>query len=209
MGYATDSLLNSSAVGLSTHNANWTDPFNSFATIASNGGLQSVEQAVRIAYQNTGTFADAQYAEIELVDPSGGSDYIGPAVRCSDTGSGVNGYWFYAALGAGRWFWGYMVNGSYTALDNNAGYTTGWAAGDILRIEVSGTTVKLLRNGVDLNAPNTTNRTECGSGRPGLCGYHNSAGTGTNGKNWVGGDLDRFRAWDYAPDVQQLFHNQR
>jgi hypothetical protein len=205
IGGAADALLNATAVGLSSYSSNWTDPNQRFDLVASNGGIQATDQVVDFAWYNAISFLPDQWAEIELANPSGGTDYIGPAVRCS---SGGNAYWFYASIGAGAWYWGKLVGGSYTVVDSVTGGLSGWATGDILRIEVRGTTVKLKRNGVQIGS-DYTGRTELSSGSPGIAGYHNAAGTGTNGRYWQAGDFSGFVAWDFKPDVQQIFHNPR
>jgi len=77
---------------------------------------------------------------------------------------------------------GEWTNNSYSAL---AASTTTFGANDIIRCEVSGTTISLFNNGTFINSTTDVTLT---AGSPGVAGF-NGGGANATLDNWEGGNL--------------------
>lgn len=135
------------------------------------------------AFWNAASFAANQFAQGTITAIAADSFAIGVAVRCN-TSAVASFYFAYAYRNVSPNVdveIGKYVSGTYTSLTT----TTGWVVNDVLRLEISGTTLTLKRNGSTLT---TTSDSSLSSGSPGISGYGSSS---ANAKldNWSGGDL--------------------
>lgn len=185
--------------------AKYTDDFESYSDGSLFGqgnwisGLNAVEKYTyegdNFIFSNTATsvcaaiynqpFANDQYAQIEIYSTSS-SEAIGIGVRMSGSGATFCGYGLYAIDGTIRLF--RVDNGVKTNLGNSSSENI--AAGDVFRLEISGTTLTAYRNGSILTGVGTNGQatvTEYTSGKAGFTGY-GIANTAA-GDNWEGGDL--------------------
>jgi hypothetical protein len=143
-------------------------------------------------WDGAGTFSDDQYASIEVTGFSyqSSSYHMGVCVRASsDTGTGRDYYYFVvAADDHGPTFTTYLgkvVNGSNTTL-HSAGVT--WSEGDAIELEVEGTTLRGMKNGVAIGGSFTQTDSDLSTGKPGIIG--GGASSVLRGDNWVGGSLE-------------------
>jgi hypothetical protein len=141
-------------------------------------------------WAGTGTFANDQYAKATVGTLAAQTaDYrCGVVARCSadiDTTADYYGYNLYSDSGTGIYTTVLfkVVNGTYTALNTAA---VAWANGDTIEIEVEGTTVRGLKNGVQTVSVTDSDLT---SGKPGLLVAGDNGGTVASLDNWEGGDL--------------------
>lgn len=140
-----------------------------------------------IAYDNSNTYPADQYAQVVIAGGIfSGQQYAEVFVRCSGTGGTFKGYQFLTdgktGGGAGSTeLWVYS-GGTATVLTN---FAVTFVAGDVMRIEVKGTTVECFRNGVSLG---TFTDSVAVSGAPG-CGVFNSASSQVTLDNFEGGSL--------------------
>lgn len=130
-----------------------------------------------INFYNSGTWADNQWSA-STAYASGGQDVV-VAVRCS-SGSGGNCYYATRTTAFGGYLlWGKFNSGSDSAIGNTPAGTLG--AGDVLRLEVTGTgsstRLKVIFNGVTKASNIDPGGTYISSGYPGMGG---GAGAGTS-----------------------------
>ncbi|HTL39673.1 MAG TPA: LamG-like jellyroll fold domain-containing protein, partial [Methylomirabilota bacterium] len=130
-----------------------------------------------MAQWTAGTFNDNQYSQITIAALTA-SNWIGTAVRTQ--GSGLNAYIANITSG-GNYEIDKIVNGSGTLL---ASGNTAVQAGDILRLEISGTTLTIKLNGTTLTQ---TSDSTFSTGRPGIEFYGNS--TSNRGDDWYADSL--------------------
>lgn len=125
---------------------------------------------------NADAFANDQYAQVSVAALTSGT-YIGPAVRVAATG--ITGYYCYAD--SANLYVDLIQSGATTNLGS---FAITLVAGDVIRLEVSGTSLDCKTNGVSrITATNAT----LTSGRGGIIGYSNAAGSRLD--NWEAGDL--------------------
>jgi endonuclease/exonuclease/phosphatase family metal-dependent hydrolase len=165
-----ETFTNSDGVALATHNASWTVNAGNFAINTNSVYANGAGNGYSMAIWNQSSFSNDQYAEITLPALTSGG-YIGVVVR-GQSGS----------------FSGYIVvadSVGSSVLRCDAGtctlLTSGgvFSQGDTLRLEASGTSITLKKNGSVLAG--VTDATYS-SGRPGLAGYSNV--TGSRGDNF-------------------------
>lgn len=160
--------------------------------LSSNHVIPHADVTDCMAHYTGPTWPNDHYAQAVLTGTPGGTETgIGVAVRCS-TASGGSGYWAVVRVTTGgnecyisRW-----LNGSYTNITQR---TVSWINGDILRLEVQGTTLRVYRStplvsggafvqlGADITDANIA------SGAAGIA-YSSTMATGTL-DTWEGGDL--------------------
>jgi len=143
--------------------ANWT-MVNGTIEILSNQAHGSTDGADNFAAYTGVSFANDHYAEVSIPVGSA-STFKGPAVRLSGSGASRNAYFFNSGSGPGIYK---QVSGTQTFLV--AG--TAPASGDIVRLEVIGTTLNYYLNGT-LNA--TTTDGSLASGSAGIWIFDNAA----------------------------------
>jgi hypothetical protein len=152
--------------------ANWGTDRNAL-TIVSNQA-KGTSAANCATWRVTGTFAANQYSEI--VWQGGAANGAGPIVRHN----GVNPGTYYVAYFDGtKMYLESVAAGAYTGI-NGAGTDFVPVNGDVLRLEVSGTTLTVRRNGVKLY---TTTNAAIATGRPGFEIF----GTTIAVNDWAGG----------------------
>lgn len=177
---ATDTFAGSGAL-----TAPWTTVVGSFnqtggACYANSGGASS------FAVNTTDGVLGDQEAEV-IMDPSGSGQFIGPAVRGSNsahTGAAVDG-------GSDGIYINTWAAGSFT---NVVGPITAPAAGTAVKLRATGTgagnQLRLYFNGVEQTgsgSPWTVGTGIPNTGYTGLSGY--SSGTGTGAASWTGTNL--------------------
>lgn len=162
------------------------------ATVNTDGagrGKASAVDAVHdlCAFDNSNTYNNDQYAFQTIVSGlSNSNNYAIVYVRASGTGASKNNYYLTTdgVNGAGHTAIGKYVSGTQTELlplSPAAAFTSG----DVMRIEVSGTTITAYKNGVAIG-----NVTDSGlaSGAAG-CGMFNQAANNVLIDTWEGGNL--------------------
>lgn len=177
---ATESFTNSNGVELFTHSANWNiaNALSSDFIIDTNALRTPFSRSVSLAAYYSGTFANDQYAEAQIVQVGSDNMFMGVCVR----GSSGNAYIFY--VDTNQWVLAKVVAGVYTELSNGA---LTLATNDLVRLEASGTGLTGKVNGSTLA---TATDSSLASGNPGVSGQGSAAsGTYTLLDNWVGADL--------------------
>lgn len=142
------------------------------------------------SFWNAGSFAADQYSQVALSGLSGTNDQtgLGVCVRCDTTnlGGGAAYINYYHAIvntaASNNVSVAKFVADAYTLL---AQRTQAWSDGDILRLEVQGTTLKVFRNGTQLGANITDSSVSVGA-----AGLAHLASFATGfADNWAGGDI--------------------
>ena len=127
--------------------------------------------------RRSGTFTDDQYAKITLKKVSVVAGWIGVAARVSNG----NGYWLHAH--SGGYGLGKLVSYGYTGLRFGS---MSWTPGDILALEVEGTTLRCLKNGAMFW---TQTDSSLASGAPGISASGENTTDFNAADDWEGGDL--------------------
>jgi hypothetical protein len=129
-------------------------------------------------------FPDDQYSEAVIVSMTGTADTSGVGVEVRGATSPDMRYRGYACKAAtNNTCLAKHVSGTFTLLAQG---TAPWADGDSIRLEVEGTTLRLIRNGQDPPVIELSD-SSIASGQPGLT-YSTTLTAATVG-NWEGGDL--------------------
>lgn len=181
---ATDAFTAASDAALQTYSANWTISAGAFQVLAASDVVCPYSNGVESgAFWNADAFAANQYAQGALTGIVDSGSAIGVAVRCT---AGGNYYGLYYGAGAGGGLYLFkMVGGAWIEI---ASATVGiWSVGDVIRLEVEGTTLTPKRNGVLIAAIGTKTDSSLSSGAAGLSGY--DALSECNLDNWEGGNL--------------------
>jgi hypothetical protein len=163
-----------------------------YVTVVDTAGDNRITGTAVFGVRRTETFNNDQFSQVR-VDLSAQSE-IGPAVRCSGVGANAYGYYYYAGDDDG--YVGYRHDGGDTDLGGSTNARL--SAGDVLRLEIEGTTLRCYRNGVlDTTLGGTgiydvssavTNFPALASGTPGVIGLY----TGMYVDDFEGGDLASF-----------------
>lgn len=180
---AVDTFTATTNAPLQTYSSNWTISAGAFAVDATADAVYTAGLAADcIAFWNADTFANNQYAQATLIT-SNVTAAIGVAVRCSAGGNGYGLYYQYS----GQWLWLWkMVNNVWTELvgANNIG---AYGDGDVLRLEVNGTTLTAKINGNVVPGFAAVTDTSLSSGRAGISGYDSNSNCRMTA--WEGGNL--------------------
>lgn len=144
-----------------------------------------------------GTFTDNQYAQIKLTKTSVSQSYIGVGVRASPG----NGYFLYVS--GTTYVLGKVVSYGYNEI-RVAGRT--FNVNDILRLEVSGTTLTCKQNGSTFW---TATDSALASGNPSVTGNGFNATDFNAGDDWEGGDLVTASLQFYQYDWPHQLHARR
>jgi hypothetical protein len=129
-------------------------------------------------------FANDQYSQLTLpvIATAGGGVGTGIGVGVREA-NGARTYYRVVCCAAGTEL-GKVVSGSFTSLGTDS---TAWADGDIVRLEVSGTSITVKRNGATIGGLTTTDG-DIGSGSASM--KYSSAASGTpTADDWDGGDI--------------------
>ena len=178
---ATDAFTGSDGDTLTTYSSNWTQNrgtmnINTNACYGSSGSHDCY-------HWNADTFNNDQYSEIVLTALSGSADWMGVTCR-ADTGSGVQSFYLWDTRDTGDSYLVKYVTGSPTTIANASDGIR--SVSDVLRLEVTGTTLDPLLNGSTAAMTSQTD-SALSSGYAGVGGYGGS--TGMRGDDWEGGDL--------------------
>lgn len=125
-------------------------------------GTVSATGSDTFAYDTANTYNDDQYSQEVINSLTGGSPE--PIIRASGTGNTGSGYFTYytgAAIGIGKY-----VGGAFTDKGSSAGSYT---AGDLVRIEATGTNLTVKKNGASATTATDSGLTS-GAAGPGLDG---------------------------------------
>lgn len=153
--------------------SNWTGAIHGFQ-IVSNATTGDTNGANNLVFWNADTFNADQKSEVTVTAIGNGQ---GPAVRCNATGGG-NGYIVYAAGTVIQLY--EFTNGTATLVHD---YSSSIAAGDVLRIEAEGTTIRVYKNNVQVGTDITDSTHATGS-----AGLYSGSDTGSM-DDWTGDNL--------------------
>jgi hypothetical protein len=168
MAIATDDF-NRASLG-----ANWTNALGAVVIDSNTRAVCSVA-GENDAFYNALTFSADQYAQAVVTLST--ADWVGVCVRASAN----NSYVFYGSTSdweITRWVSGVagvIASGSWTA-----------STGDVLRLEVVGTTLRAFRNGVLVSIATDTSLS---TGNPGVSFWGTNASFNAFADDWEGGDL--------------------
>jgi hypothetical protein len=181
---ATDAFTDSDDVALATHNANWTVNANGFF-IYSNSLRPQLNVQWSVAHWDGDAFADNQYAQAKIAYMAESQGRCGPAVRMSH--AGVTGYCTnWKSESGGVLYLGRLDSGTWTTLGS---YTGTLSIGDVILLEVAGTSITVKQNGTLRIGPTTDN--QISSGSAGILGYDetNNVTQVTRMDDWEGGNI--------------------
>lgn len=177
---ATEAFTNVNGTELLTHSANWNagNMLSSDFVIDSNAVRTPFNRNISLFAYYSGTFSNDQYAEATITQVGTDEQRMGLCVRAS----AGNGY--VVQFDTNQFFVEKHVAYAYTLLDNVA---ITLATNDLIRLEVSGTTLTVKVNGVQVY---TTTDSSLASGAPGVAGQGAAAsGTYTLLDSWTGADI--------------------
>jgi len=197
---ATESFTNTNGTELFTHSASWqiANALSSDFVIDSNALRTPFNRGITLAAYYAGTFAADQYAEAKITQVGSASQRMGVAVRA---GAGSA---YVLQAGSSGWVLAKLVNYGYVELGTGA-----WtlSAGDVVRVEASGTTITAKRNGSTVT---TVTDASHASGNPGVSGEGSAAsGTYTLLDDWVGDDLTSASLQLFQYDWPHQLHARR
>lgn len=134
-----------------------------------------------IAYYSGGTFNNDQYAQATFSLITTGAHYNILAVRASGSNSTLNTY--YIAVSTTEMYVSRYLSGSGSDLEHRTGLT--FTSGDVIKLQIVGTTITIFRNGSQSGA--TVTDSNIASGKPGQGGYNETAVLQSN-DDWEGGN---------------------
>lgn len=160
--------------------ANWTIMLNGGLDIFGNEAIGSTS-ANCLNRWSADSFANDQYSRVTIGDSD--RDKQGPGVRLSGSGATSSGYVLSTWLGFG-WQLYRVDAGAFTEIAADTDGSHAYALGDVAELQVSGTSLTVLKNGSAVTGMPVTDATY-GSGAAGI--YANT----TSGRleQWEGGDL--------------------
>lgn len=181
----TDNFNRADGVGLG---ANWTEMANGCEILSNqfkyNGGTGALYSG---SYWSANGWNANQTSQITKKNSN---SYLAPMVRCSGSGSGRNGYFFFDNASIQK-----VVAGSATNLAGG----TATVNGDVMKLDVTGTTLTAYVNG---SSSFSTTDSSLSSGSAGLGGY--PGGADILGDDWVGtGEISSTIYPDYNFRQQQ------
>ena len=150
------------------------------------------------AFWNASTFAADQFSQFTALNAKGSIPSLSPAVRLTSTG----GYECVFESGISNATGIYKLTGASAAL-LSGGVTQTLSAGDVLRCEVQGTTIKQYYNGTVLQTATDSTYT---SGSPGFVNFSNASAASISIYNWSGGNLHPITHLDVEQDWTKPQH---
>jgi hypothetical protein len=177
---ATDNFTRADSGSLG---ANWTEQIHGLQII-SNQAPGDTDLNYQAAFWNADVFGNDQYSELTFTNYSDSANQVGPLVRASGTGGSSVGYLMFC-MGAGpniTRLYTYS-GGSLFTTQIGTDISTPWVDGDVARLEVSGTTFTLKRNGSTVG---TETDATVASGSAGFM-LRNEGGPGAS--LWTGGNV--------------------
>lgn len=198
---ATESFTASNGTELTGYSANWSlgNALSSDFVIDTNAVRTPFNRPVALhVHWNAGSFSNDQYAEAKLAQVGSAGQRIGVCVRA---GAGNA----YAFVTDGTFYIFYKLSGySYTLL---AQAVRAVSAGDVIRLEASGTTLTAKHNGATVA---TVTDSTLSSGQPGIAAIGEAtSGTYTLLDDWVGDDLSAAALQFYQYDWPHQLHARR
>lgn len=130
----------------------------------------TIAQAARYVGSSAGSITSDQYAAIQYVTYGGvaASDYgLGVVCRASTDQDGARDFYYFIVRDDGTAVLGKQVNGTHTTLNNGA---VSWASGDIVALEVEGTTLRACKNTTPLGGAWTLTDSSLSGGGVGIAG---------------------------------------
>lgn len=174
---ASDTFTGTDGTQLTTYSSNWTIAVGSGGfIIQTNAARPNAIFQITLARWNADTFSNNQYAQGTLT--AANSDPGGVLVRAA-TDESSNFYGAMSDSDSSTEFFKHVA-GSYTLLSS----LPFMATGDVIRLEVYGSTLAVYKNGIQHGA--TLTDSSHASGSAGLTGYSSSA---TSIDNWSAGNL--------------------
>jgi len=185
---ASDDFNRADSANLGT---NWSLRRGNDFTIASNKAVFTTSTPDSAMWYDPIPFPNTQYSQAALSGLSGTTSEagLGVCVRCDTQapGTGAPAVTFYGAVvnaaGSNNVSIEKWVANTYTLL---AQFTQAWTDGDVLRLSVQGSTLRVYRNGVQIGTDVVDSSITSGS--PGI--YHAAPFTGGTIDNWEGGSGD-------------------
>ena len=183
----TDAFTGTNGTGIEAYSSNWAY----MAGTGTNFQIQSNSLAMATVTLEGGArrtetgFPNDQYAQGVCAAETNDEPFIGVSVRNQAAGSG-DYYGFYARGDQSQLF---EYDGTTWSQEGSTG--AGWNAGQVLRLEVSGTTLTPMVGGATQNPPGAQTDATYSSGAPGVCGF-NDGSPGTQNR------LDDFECSDVA-----------
>jgi hypothetical protein len=188
---ASDNFTAAANAGLAAYSANWTVNAGTFAVNAAGDYVQcDYANAYAVARWNADAFGADQFSEVKVSLRTGAAaacDWIGPAVRIHATANTYYGVFASSNFGTNSIYLSKLVAGSLTDLAFVDGLAV--AAGDVLRLEVTGSSLTVKRNGVAIAGLTNITDASIAAGSAGICGYGEPADTVSWMDDWQGGNL--------------------
>jgi hypothetical protein len=174
---ATETFTDTNGTALATHNASWTVNSGSFV-VQDNGCCPTGSGVENLARWNADTFNNDQYSQCVAAILATGGVQAGVAVRVSTSGAetAYGCYWDNTTA--------YIFKNVAGTWEQLGATVTPPTAGQLVRLEVSGTTLTLKYDG---STQTTRTDSAISSGAAGLAGY-SSGGSGYL-DDWEGGNL--------------------
>jgi hypothetical protein len=171
----TDDFNRGSTVTLCT--GNWTCIDGSSFVVTNTAAEPDNGSQGNFAYYSGASFTDDHYSQVKW-SSSGATNGVGPAVRVSATDDG----YMYQVHDTSIYRFDDVSAGTYTMIK---ACTDSPSVGDTLKLEISGTTLTVSRNGTPVSGCTITDATYA-SGEPGVYG---SVSSGMQFDDWEGGDV--------------------
>ena len=183
---ASDAFTNTNGTALPTHDANW-DTIEGTCEIQGNAAVGNAAADFSVSIWTGDTFDDDQYSEITIALSGSGTMGAGVCVRGVDGGSGAEGYSLMQDS-SGLTFLEQLNNGgSSDALVEET--LTALGAGEILRLEIEGSTLRGYFDGTE--EQNETDATYT-AGDAGVA-FYDDQGAEFRADSWEGGNLSSGR----------------
>ena len=188
---ATETFTAASDAALQTYSANWTINAGAFnVNAAGDFCYPNANGSEGAAHWNADTFSADQYAQAAINNAENDAQ-VGVAVRCAASGATYYALYWGPNYGAAHAWLFKQVSGTWTQL---AETDMTLAAGDVLRLEISGTMLTSKKNGTNITALSGISDNSISSGYAGIAGYDD--GTTARIDDWEGGNLG-----GGAPDI--------
>jgi hypothetical protein len=169
-----------------SNSGKWTAVLNTWVLTSNTANGNSGGNVNNVVLWNANSFGNDQFAQLTI--SAIGSSFSGPSVRVSGSGGTAN--WYTCFESTTQMIFQRSVNGTATNITTTG--ITG-ATGDVVRIEVAGTSVTCKQNG---NVISTTTDNSLTSGSVGMEMFNN----GSSVDNWSGGNLHPIAQLDTEQD---------
>lgn len=180
---ATDAFTDTNGVQISTHDAHWqlNQATNEFDIQSNNLAADNPNANGECGARWNDTFDAAHYAQVRVAAVSGTASSVGPGVRHQAAGT-FSYYGIYYDVNGSYLF--KVVSGTWTQLGSNGAAPS---VNDVLRVEISGTTLTPKLNGSTLSPPGAQTVSDLSNGVPGVTGWNDA--TANRVDDWEGGNL--------------------